>query len=305
MFIDRFGFSVDIPGEYNKTLINTQKSSKQEKRRIKKWNIMLNRTRPMSHPKMIPRIKKGVPDAVRPRFWEFFLLKKDEIPFSNLEVDITQILLDINRTFQNHQYISTDDGRQELLYVLENYALHDPDVGYCQGMSSIAAVFVIYYGYQKASHFFLSFMYTIRENFLPGFPALKTSILNISELLSSILPTVDRKFKEYDIDPSLYLPKWILTYFTFLPFSLAMRIWDLSMFNGHKMSISVSLALLDVSKSHIEGFSSEALYIYLCNIDEKLFPNVEHGYTKEHKALEDFIIRKAIFYHEKYIKAQD
>uniref|UniRef100_A0A914RTH3 Rab-GAP TBC domain-containing protein n=1 Tax=Parascaris equorum TaxID=6256 RepID=A0A914RTH3_PAREQ len=60
--------------------------------------------------------------------------------------DIKQIDLDINRTYRDHLAFRRryDLKQQSLFNVLAAYAMYNTEVGYCQGMSQIAALFLMY-----------------------------------------------------------------------------------------------------------------------------------------------------------------
>ena len=51
-----------------------------------------------------------------------------------------QIALDVPRTFPAHALLRSEAGRDQLTRVLTAVAHARPDVGYCQGMSYVAAV---------------------------------------------------------------------------------------------------------------------------------------------------------------------
>ncbi len=53
---------------------------------------------------------------------------------------------DIGRTFPKHFLFDKNKslGQQSLMNVLRAYSLHDPEVGYCQGMGFVSALFLSY-----------------------------------------------------------------------------------------------------------------------------------------------------------------
>jgi len=54
------------------------------------------------------------------------------------------ILRDITRTFPANDYFRESGGGQELLYkISKGYAIYDTEVGYCQGLSFIAAALLL------------------------------------------------------------------------------------------------------------------------------------------------------------------
>ncbi|XP_032735809.1 uncharacterized protein LOC116880610 [Lontra canadensis] len=66
--------------------------------------------------------------------------------------DIRQIDLDVNRTFRNH--IMFRDrygvGQRALFHVLLAYSVYNPEVGYCQGMSEMVAILVMFLSEEDA-----------------------------------------------------------------------------------------------------------------------------------------------------------
>ena len=148
-------------------------------RRMERWdmydiigNIILTikyscRSTTKRYSKVKSRIRKGIPEAMRSLIWckitdsctllqsnpgvyhEYITTEKDKTPYMDT------ILRDIGRTFPKHHMfvrygksgkndINTSYGQGALSNVLKAYSLHDPTVGYCQGMAFIAALFLSY-----------------------------------------------------------------------------------------------------------------------------------------------------------------
>jgi hypothetical protein len=51
---------------------------------------------------------------------------------------------DVRRTFPRLAMFASDDGIAALWRVLRAYALHDPVVGYCQGMNFVAGLLLLH-----------------------------------------------------------------------------------------------------------------------------------------------------------------
>jgi USP6 N-terminal-like protein len=72
-------------------------------------------------------------------------------PFQSLYSKISgferQIDLDIERTLRDHVLFRTRFGQAQvsLFKILVAYSNHDPQVGYCQGMSTVAAFLLMYF----------------------------------------------------------------------------------------------------------------------------------------------------------------
>lgn len=66
--------------------------------------------------------------------------------------DIRQIDLDVNRTYRDNITFRAryNIKQQELFNVLAAYSIYNTDIGYCQGMSQIAALFLMYLSEEEA-----------------------------------------------------------------------------------------------------------------------------------------------------------
>ncbi|XP_014651224.1 PREDICTED: USP6 N-terminal-like protein [Ceratotherium simum simum] len=66
--------------------------------------------------------------------------------------DLKQIDLDVNRTFRSHIMFQDHYGikQQALFHVLAAYSVYNPEVGYCQGMSQVAAILLMLLGEEDA-----------------------------------------------------------------------------------------------------------------------------------------------------------
>lgn len=87
----------------------------------------------------------GMPLKYRHKLWSEWLLepaKFDMVPFEEPAPAQAQhqIELDVCRT--HSEFLGTREQRT-LQKVLQTYAAHNPAVGYCQGMSSITAIFIL------------------------------------------------------------------------------------------------------------------------------------------------------------------
>ena len=177
---DRYGFNIRATAEEDQfdanrrgvVLSPAELTARREKEaeRLTKWVKMMkdwNNTVSKKKEKLKRRVRKGIPDAVRGKVWMCFVeeeakkwkrshpislliekLSKDEVSEKTLE-DIEK---DVDRTFPNHvQFESKDSsGQRSLRTILSWYAAVDPDVGYCQGMGFIAAMFLTYLTEEEA-----------------------------------------------------------------------------------------------------------------------------------------------------------
>ncbi|CAH1759980.1 12138_t:CDS:10 [Entrophospora sp. SA101] len=135
--------------KYSSKLENRNK--KREIKRTKKWAI--------SSSKENKSEKYG--DTLYTFMWNkkgFQILGEVQLGKRTLEILVVtsssheiQINLDIPRTTRSHiMFISEDSaGQKSLFNILKAFSNHDQQVGYCQGMASVAAILLIYYLEEK------------------------------------------------------------------------------------------------------------------------------------------------------------
>lgn len=106
-------------------------------------------------PKGVPSlVRAGIPEAIRGNVWlKLVGMDKRQDLIDNYRVLITRettcegvIRRDINRTFPGHKFFKDSGGfGQDALYkVCKAYAVYDTEVGYCQGLSFIAASLLLH-----------------------------------------------------------------------------------------------------------------------------------------------------------------
>jgi hypothetical protein len=117
----------------------------------------------VNNPKLIDRTWKGIPESWRATAWFSFLATSARNMGSEETVerlfsdyhhlqdvsspDDGQINLDVPRTVNSHiMFRAKYRGGQRLLFrVLHAMSLYFPDIGYVQGMGSLAATLLVYY----------------------------------------------------------------------------------------------------------------------------------------------------------------
>ncbi|ETW59129.1 hypothetical protein PFMC_05010 [Plasmodium falciparum CAMP/Malaysia] len=162
-----------------------------------------------------------------------------------------QILIDLDRTMyiitKNKEYfakynIQTDnvlssvnlsDMKKKLNTLLQMYVLFKPELGYVQGMSYIALVFLLYSNLEKAFVHFANFMERKDIYNLYSFnkEEIKIYIYTIKQILTKRNIEVYKEIvKHYNID-NIFI-QWIYTIFlTCLPFNIYIRLFDIYTFN--------------------------------------------------------------------------
>ncbi|XP_010788939.1 TBC1 domain family member 4 isoform X2 [Notothenia coriiceps] len=196
-----------------------------------------------------------------------------DIPYQDLLKQLTaqqhSILVDLGRTFPNHQYFSAQLGAGQLsLYnLLKAYSLLDTEVGYCQGISFVAGVLLLHMSEEQAFDMLKYLMYDlgIRQQFRPDMVSLQVQMYQLSRLLHDYHRELYNHFEEHEICPSLYAAPWFLTLFASqFPLNFVSRVFDFVFVQGTGVIFKVALCLLGSHEGEIvECDSFESIVDYL------------------------------------------
>lgn len=135
--------------------------------------------------------------------------------------------------------------------MLLRYAAQDPDLGYCQGMHFVAALFVATSESQGVAYWrFHAFMGAVRGMWLPGFALLQTGAAYFQQLAQST--RWSDHLRTHLVEPSMYLPQVWLTFFTvWVPRSTLAECLELLEGNGFAGVLAMTLAILDSASEHL------------------------------------------------------
>ncbi|NXT24443.1 US6NL protein, partial [Syrrhaptes paradoxus] len=134
----------------------------QEIERVDKWLKMLKKWGKYRNSDKVRRKRlrlEGIPSRSVWVGWP--LTPSSRLPLSRQQMkeqaksfssEIKQIDLDVNRTFRNHIMFRDRYGvkQQALFHVLSAYSVYNTEVSYCQGMSQIAAILLMYLNEEDA-----------------------------------------------------------------------------------------------------------------------------------------------------------
>eukprot|EP00095_Tigriopus_kingsejongensis_P001945 maker-scaffold1386_size43912-snap-gene-0.6 protein:Tk01945 transcript:maker-scaffold1386_size43912-snap-gene-0.6-mRNA-1 annotation:"conserved hypothetical protein" len=286
---DRYGFIHDqrLPdrgrGEKDK------KQIKLECERSLKWVEMLNNepkyfgAQAKNREKMINRIYKGIPHSVRGRVWYIILdieksKKEQKGVYQKMRSlarkhspDIRQIDLDVNRTYRDHIMFRQryNQRQQALFHVLAAYSMYNSEVGYCQGMSQIAALLLMYLNDEEDAFWGLSRImvhhkYNMHGFFIQGFPKLMRFQAHHEKVLKKFLPKLKKHLDKNGIDTGIYTLKWFFQCFLDrVPFSLTLRVWDLYLLEGERVMIGMAYNILRMHRRHLMKLGMDELIEFL------------------------------------------
>lgn len=132
--------------------------------------------------------------------------------------------------------------------VLKAYALLKPEIGYCQGMSNIAALFVSYCSPEDSFWMFECVLHDQRFDlqgmFEVGLPLVRQWLFIHDRLLERFCEPLFRHLSKLSINSDMYVMSWYLTLFTRFPTELCVRVWDIFLYEGRKIFFRLAIAIL-------------------------------------------------------------
>ncbi|EEA06278.1 TBC domain-containing protein [Cryptosporidium muris RN66] len=220
----------------------------------------------------------GIPNSLRGEVWSYLLgsdellSKNSAIYTSKLKENISkefeeQINVDLCRTFPNCALFNESyerNGINSLRRVLYAFAAYDRDIGYCQGINFIAAIFLLHMKEELAFWSLVKFigannskqikinLESPRSYYTKGMVGVKRDIIVLKQLCDMYLPDISTKFEYLGIDIQWFAIEWFLCFFiTSFPILTLMRILDVIISHGSSSLFHISLALLYLNKTKI------------------------------------------------------
>ncbi|XP_031464869.1 USP6 N-terminal-like protein [Phasianus colchicus] len=288
---DRFGFlhEQELP---TRTALE-EKQKQQEIERVDKWLKMLKKwSKYRNSDKMCRRVYKGIPLQVRGQVWSLLLdvekmKKENEGKYEQMKQqakswssEIKQIDLDVNRTFRNHIMFRDRYGvkQQALFHVLSAYSVYNTEVSYCQGMSQIAAILLMYLNEEDAfwalAQLLTNQKHAMHGFFIPGFPKLQRFQAHHEQILSKLFPKLKKHMDKEQMTTGIYTTKWFLQCFIDrTPFTLTLRLWDIYILEGERVLTAMAYTILKLHKKRLLKMTLEDLREFL---QEKIAASLQY-----------------------------
>ncbi|NWX43145.1 US6NL protein, partial [Steatornis caripensis] len=217
------------------------------------------------------RIYKGIPLQFRGQVWSLLLdvpkMKEEMKDFYNKlkcqargsSPDIRQIDLDVNRTYRDHIMFRDRYGvkQQSLFHVLAAYSIYNTEVGYCQGMSQITALLLMYMNEEDAFWALVKLLSGPKH-------AMHGMECHHYLIFVSIIKLLHFLQDSHDMSTSFYTTKWFFQCFLDrTPFTLSLRIWDIYILEGERILTAMSYTILKLHRKHLMKLQMEELVEFL------------------------------------------
>lgn len=266
---DRYGFIHDqrLPQKTAPQKVNI------EVEREKKWVKMLSHwDTPATKEKLHRRIYKGIPNSLRIKIWCKLLdINRIKSEKNNVgkyhemlrlakqwSTDVRQIDSDVNRQFREHQFYRERYSEKQcsLFNILCAYSMYNSEVGYCQGMSGLAGILLMYMDEEDAFWALVVLLsdkkYAMHGLYIEGFPKLTRFLEHHDKILMKFMPKLKHHFDKFGLDAILYSLKWYFVCFVErVPFSLCLRVWDIYLLDGERVMVAMAYTILKLHKKAI------------------------------------------------------
>ena len=163
--------------------------------------------------------------------------------------------------------------------MLSAYSMYNQEVGYCQGMANVVALMLMYMKEEDAFWSLTSLLrgqrYQMNDFFTPKLPKLFRCFEHHEKLRKKFVPSVHKHFNKLNVMTTWYAAKWFLQCFLDrVPFSLALRVWDIYLYEGEEVETAMAIALLRMFKKTITKLTDEELSEFLQNLSKQQVLNI-------------------------------
>ncbi|XP_061389224.1 rab GTPase-activating protein 1-like [Musca vetustissima] len=243
---------------------------------LDEWDPVLREWDGEKRPKNLPPlVRLGIPEAMREMIWKKLagieskteMLDMYKILITKETKCETVILRDIHRTFPAHKCFreTGGSGQDALFKVSKAYAVYDSEVGYCQGLSFIAASLLLHMPEEDAFCVLVTLMYDygLRDLYKQGFEALYLRHYQLERLIKDQLPKLHEHFVNCGIETHMYASQWFLTLFTArFPLCFVFHVLDVFLLDGINVLFQVALTLLSICENDLRQLDFEGILKY-------------------------------------------
>ncbi|XP_035980451.1 rab GTPase-activating protein 1 [Fundulus heteroclitus] len=183
-----------------------------------------------------------------------------------------QIALDLQRSFPTHRSLMGQspeaiEGQAKLFRVLIAYAKYNPKVGYCQGMSYIAAVLLMQLGEEEA-FWALTAMLDKPRYLAELFDLSLTRVQHQVKVFDQFIKHRKAQLSEHLDSAGVlsvhFVMPWFLTLFTSLPcWDSVLAVWDLIILQGLPAVFRTALTIIELLEPRLMELHDEGTMLPL------------------------------------------
>ncbi|KAJ3641745.1 hypothetical protein Zmor_028224 [Zophobas morio] len=244
---------------------------------LESWADVLTRWKSTKQPpkQLASLVRTGIPEALRGEVWQRLAgVEENTEMMENYRLLITKesscenvIQRDIARTFPAHDFFKEAGGLgQDSLYrVSKAYAVYDSEVGYCQGLSFLAATLLLHMPEEQAFCVLVKLMYDyrLRDLYKDGFDNLYLRLYQLNCLMKEQLTQLWQHFADHHVETHMFASQWFLTLFTArFPLNFVFQIIDVFLLQGIDTLFQVALALLTAYTKDLLQLDFEGILKY-------------------------------------------
>ncbi|KAJ6586951.1 rab-GTPase-TBC domain-containing protein [Mycena vulgaris] len=248
-------------------------------------------------------IAKGIPGTLRGMMWQLMAASKDpdlESTYLKLLKETSPhekaITRDLGRTFPHHEFFTDGQGigQENLFNVLKAYSIHDPAVGYCQGLPFVVAILLLNMPDEEAFSLLVRLMqvYDLRGHFLPEMPKLQLRLFQFDRLIEELLPVLHVHFLREGVKSSMFCSQWFLTMFSYrFPLDIVFRIYDNCLASGIEAIFGFSVMLLLKNEDILLSMKFDQILAFLNNrlFDRYKIESPEGDESKPEYRVDEFV----------------
>ncbi|CAK7215779.1 hypothetical protein SCUCBS95973_002593 [Sporothrix curviconia] len=211
------------------------------------------------------KIRKGIPPPLRGVVWQGMTGATRDMAlgdqydrFCDASSPYEGIIgKDLGRSFPGVEMFREPDGdgQRMLGSVLKSYSLHEPRIGYCQGLAFLVGPLLMHMPDKEAFCVLVKLMenYDLRSSYMPDLAGLHVRIYQFRELLRSTLPELSSHLEDLQVDPAAYVSQWFLSFFAVTcPLPMLFRMYDVVFAEGAAETIMrVALSLMQNNQARL------------------------------------------------------
>lgn len=174
---------------------------------------------------------------------------------------------DVSRTFPNHEGFKQMRGPEKLRRLLIDLAIRDTELGYCQSLNFIAAIFLMTLQNELAARMAVEKLIVklgTRCWYTDGMKQLRADTLVLEDMIRERLPAVHNSLRIHKFDLIFTTSKWFMCLFaSTLEEEVLRRVWDVLLGDGIEAVFRISLALFAMQAKAITQIRSPDDLIFL------------------------------------------